>query len=291
MRRTMHAILKQAPRWCALLAVPLLVGCSTIQFAYNNVDWLLLEKAEHYLDLTKAQRARAEQLVKARMAAHRREELPVYVASLKEIRAMLADTLTPAELELIKQRIPDLYRRAMRDTIPGIVSLLGEIDDTQIDHLQARFEERNREFARDFMPKSVQVRLDRRVERATKMIEFFIGDLRPEQAELVRLHRNAMPLTADDWLAYHEARQKKLVDLLRRRASPQVLERFLIAWWVELADQPAELERKMQINTRAWSRMMLELDATLEPSQRRELLDTLDRFIKELGALVPEKAA
>lgn len=291
MRAIMHRMLTKVARWSAPLATLVLVGCSTVQFAYNNIDWLLLDKAEHYLDLSDTQRLRAEQLVEARMAAHRREELPDYVASLKEIRAMLADNLTPAELEVIKQRIPDLYRRTMRKTIPAIVILLGDLEDAQIDHLQARFEERNREFADNFMPKSVQVRLERRVERSTNMIEFFIGDLRPEQAELVRRHRNAMPLTADDWLAYHQARQEELVALLRQRASSQTLERFLIAWWVELADQPPELKRKMEINARAWSQMMFELDATLDSGQRRELLDTLDTFIEGLAGLIPDKAA
>ncbi|MEA3292246.1 MAG: DUF6279 family lipoprotein, partial [Pseudomonadota bacterium] len=142
-----------------------------------------------------------ESLVAARMAIHRREELPLYVASLKEIRGMLADNLTPKELEIIKERIPALYRRTMRDSIPGIVTMLTEIDDTQIDHLQTRFDERNRKFEENFMAKSMEVRLDRRVERSMAIFEFFIGELRPEQVVLVTRHRNAMPLTADDWLA------------------------------------------------------------------------------------------
>ncbi|GMQ77483.1 MAG: hypothetical protein BMS9Abin01_2838 [Gammaproteobacteria bacterium] len=273
-----------------MLAALLLVGCSTIKFAYNNVDWMLLSKADYYLDLSDAQRQRAKQLVAARMQVHRREELPVYVAALKEIRVMLTDDFSPAELELIREQIPALYRRTMRDTIPGIASLLAELDDTQIDYLQARFEERNREFESDFMPKSMKVRLERRVERSTEIFEFFIGELRPEQVELVARHRNAMPLTADDWLAYHQARQKELLTILRRRASDEELERFLIGWWVDLAGQPPALKRKMAINTDAWSRMILELDTTLDARQRQKLLDKLDLFIEELGALVPGKA-
>ena len=179
----------------------------------------------------------------------------------------------------------------MRDTIPGIVALLTEIDDAQIDHLQMRFGERNREFEEEFMAKSMEVRLERRVERSVSIFEFFIGDLRPDQMELVTRHRNAMPLTADDWLAYHEARQKTLLAMLRRRASTEELEAFLIAWWVQLADQPPELERQMAINTDAWSRMILALDKTLDAEQRQSLLDTLDLFIRELGELIPEKTA
>ncbi len=213
------------------------------------------------------------------------------VATLKDVRVMLADNLTPTELEIIKQRIPELYRRTMRDSIPGIVTVLAEVDDRQIDHLQTRFEERNSEFSSDFMPKSLEVRLDRRVERSTSMFEYFIGRLRPEQAELVRSQRNAMPLTADDWLAYHQARQQEFLVLLREHASRQALEDFLIAWWVDLAGQPPVLERKMKLNTRAWSQMILALDKTLDSSQRQKLLDTLDRYIDALGELIPEKTA
>ena len=38
------------------LAAIMLMGCSTIKFAYDNVDWVLLNKADHYLDLTDSQR-------------------------------------------------------------------------------------------------------------------------------------------------------------------------------------------------------------------------------------------
>jgi len=286
----LHRSVKTA-KWAPLTAALLLLGCSTIQFAYNNVDWLLLEKADHYLDLSDAQRKQAESLVAARMAVHRREELPLYVATLKEIRGMLADNLTPKELEIIRERIPALYRRTMRDSIPGIVTMLREIDDAQIDHLQTRFEERNRDFEENFMATSVEVRLERRVERSMSIFEFFIGELRPEQVELVTRHRNAMPLTADDWLAYHQVHQKQLLVMLRRRASARELQTFLIAWWVELANQPPALETKMKINTEAWSEMILDLDTTVDAGQRQSLLDVLDMFIEELGALIPEKSA
>jgi hypothetical protein len=123
------------------------------------------------------------------------------------------------------------------------------------------------------------------------MAEFFTGPLRPEQVALIAHHRNPMPLTADDWLAYHQVRQQKLLAMLRRRATAQELEDFLIAWWVELEDQPPALKRKMQINTDAWSQMMLELDTTLDAQQRQKLLDKLDLFINELGELVQEPAA
>jgi hypothetical protein len=44
------------------------------------------------------------------------------------------------------------------------------------------------------------------------------------------------------------------------------------------------------VNTDAWSRMILELDTTLDARQRQKWLDKLDLFIEELGALAPGKA-
>jgi hypothetical protein len=274
-----------------LLAASMLMGCSTIKFAYDNIDWVLLNKADHYLDLNDSQRQLAEQLVAARMEVHRREELPIYVATLKEVRVMLADELTPAEVEIIEGQIPALYRRTMGDTIPSIVILLAAIDDAQIDHLQSRFEEKNREFESDFMPESRQERLHRRVERSINIFAFFIGELRTDQVELVTRHRDAMPLTADDWLAYHQARQSALLAMLRAGASNAELERFLIAWWVDLADQPPALKRKMAINTHAWSQMILALDKTLDDQQRQNLLDKLDLFIDAFSELIAEKTS
>jgi hypothetical protein len=293
---TMPARTHTAPRFRAVLALLgvlgllTLPGCSTIKFAYNNVDWLLLDKADHYFDLNSEQEARARQLVAARMKVHRREELPIYVATLKEVRVMLADNLTAEEISMLTEQIPAVYRRTMGDTIPGIVSLLVDLDDAQIDHLQTRFEERNREFEENFMPESVRVRRERRVERSIAMVEFFIGPLRPEQVELIALRRNAMPLTANDWLAYHQSRQQQLLALLRNRASGAQLQRLLFAWWVELADQPPALARKMRLNTQAWSQMMLALDASLDERQRQNLLDKLDQFIEAFEELISEQA-
>jgi len=283
--------LKNTARWSPLLAALVVLGCSTIQFAYNNVDWVLLNKTDHYLNLTDVQKERAREVVAARMQSHRREELPIYIDTLREVRVMLADNLSPAELEAIKKTIPEVYKRTMRDTIPGIVILLTQIDDAQIDHLQGRIEERNRDFTEEFLQKSTQARLDRRVKRSTNMVEYFIGELRPEQIELIAYYRNAMPLTAGDWLAYHQARQQELLAMLRRRASTRELEDFLNAWWVELADQPPVLRRKMAINTDTWTEMLLDLDATVDREQRQKLLDKLDHFIEEFEKLLPQQTA
>ena len=256
-----------------------MLGCSTVQFAYNNVDWVLINKIDHYLSLTATQREGARQIVAARMEVHRREELPIYIAKLQDIRVMLADNLSPTELEVIKKQIPAVYKRTMGDTIPGIVILLTQIDDAQIDHLQSRIDDRNREFKREFMPDSMPLRLERRVRRSTDIIEYFIGELRSEQVALIAEQRNAMPLTADDWLAYHQIHQRELLAMLRRGTSSEELQHFLVSWWVDLANQPAALERKMEINTDAWTTMLLDLDATVDAQQRQKLLDKLDHFI------------
>ena len=287
----MFARFAKTVRWSAPLAVLVLLGCSTIQFAYNNVDWVLVNKIDHYLNLTAAQRERAEQIVAERMELHRREELPIYIATLQDVRVMLADSLSPAELEVIKKQIPAVYKRTMRDTIPGIAILLSQIDDAQIDHLQSRIDDRNREFKSEFMPDSMSVRLERRARRSMVVIEYFIGELRSEQVALIAEQRNAMPLTADDWLAYHQIHQQQLLAMLRRGPAAEELQGSLVSWWVDLANQTAALNRKIEINTDAWTQLLLDLDTTVDAGQRQRLLDKLDHFINEFIELLPEGTA
>ena len=177
--------LKKTARWSLLLAALVVSGCSTIQFAYNNVDWVLLNKTDYYLNLTDSQRERAREVVAARMQVHRREELPIYIDTLREIRIMLADNLSAAELEVIKKRIPPVYKRTMGATIPGIVTLLRQIDDAQIDHLQARIDERNREFTDKFVQKSMQVRLEGRVQHSNHTEACVIADEAPLETRVI----------------------------------------------------------------------------------------------------------
>lgn len=283
--------LQQGVLAVAVLASLAIAGCSRVQFAYNNVDWLVLRQAKHYLDLDDSQRERVTRFLDVRMDLHRREELPLYVASLARIRQMAADGLSIEEVEWIRLDLQRLYERTMRETVPMISPVLLNLSDEQIDGLEIKMQEKNREYQQDKIAQPMEIRFARRSERNVKLVEFWTGDLRDDQLALIERRGNAMPTSAEYWLAYREGKQRQLLALIRRQASEQELNEFLMDWWVELAGIPAALEREVAISQAGWARLVLDLDASLDKLQREHLLDKLDHFIDELRELVAETTA
>lgn len=268
----------------AALSVP---ACGTIKFAYNNVDWLLLRKAEFYLDLDSGQRDRAEQFMKARMENHRRDELPLYVATFARIRDRLADGLEREEVEWIAGSVQSHYRRFVAGTIPGLTPLLASLDESQIDHLEARIQERNREYREKHLAPTLKVRLSNRTRRNVKIVEFWTGRLRDDQMALMESHGNAMPVSAEQWLGYRQDKQLLLLAMLRRGASLRELDDFLLGWWGDLAGLPQSLRDQIRVTRGQWTSLILDLYDSLSDEQRRHLMDKLDQIVVELGSLVP----
>jgi hypothetical protein len=271
-----------------VLAALSLTACSTVKFAYNNVDWMLLRKADSYLDLRPDQRDHTAQFIEARMETHRSEELPLYVATLARVRQMLADGLTREDVDWIRESVQSHYRRFMAGTIPGLTPVLASLSEPQIDFLEKRIEEKNREYEEKRLAPTMKVYLSNRIDRNVKIVEFWTGRVRDDQVVLIEQYANAMPVTAEQWFAYRQGKQRVLLAMLRRGASSEELDDFLLGWWGDLSGLPESLRAMMKTTTRDWTRLILDLDDSLSDEQRRHLLEKLDRFVAELGSLVPE---
>lgn len=270
----------------ALAAGLALGACSMVRVAYDNAPRMLLGEMDTYLALDERQREQALGLLETRMARHRRVELPRYVALLGEAERTLADGATRAEIEMLRDRIVELYREAMAETIPALVPVLSGLDAEQIDHLAARLEERNRELAEKYAADAPAERMQRRRERAVARIERWTGPLRPAQVSLIEKRRDAMPFIAKDWLAYHRANQQRLLAMLRARAPRGEIAAFLDAWWVRLADRPPALARKLAASDAAWVALLVVLDGTLDEQQRQHVLARLESYREGLAPLL-----
>ena len=137
-----------------------LTGCSSTQFAYNQLDTLILWKSGDYVDLTSEQRTWLRSEVNAFLDWHREEELPRYSQWLFQAELSLDEPLTerrvaalmiPFDLALdrLQIRIYDLlFRGASLLTAEQTADLLATLRDDQGDlerELLARDETEYRE--------------------------------------------------------------------------------------------------------------------------------------------------
>ncbi|HEY1130355.1 MAG TPA: DUF6279 family lipoprotein [Roseateles sp.] len=136
-------------RLATLLSLSLmlgLVGCSSLSLAYNQMPLLAGLWVDHYLDLDSAQRGRLKDALQAWQAWHRREELPQWLALLRQGQAALDGGVTPDELAALERGAQASLERCLQHAAPLAAPLLAELRPAQWQHLQKTMDEKNAEW-------------------------------------------------------------------------------------------------------------------------------------------------
>ncbi len=270
----------------ALLLPILLSGCSIAKLMYAHSDWLLLRKMDAYLNLTPEQKTLASQRLKRRLESHRQEELPGYLSYLRRTRALVEDGVDTAEAEFIIRRGRALTTVSVERTLPAIAQTLSGVSEAQIQHLEQHFEKVNRRFRKKYLQASERERFLRGVERTTRRIEHWTGTLSENQKQRLIELRAAFPRSGDAWLDYNEAKQQRLLALLREDADAETLSQFLNDWWIKLEGRAASLRQRNDESFEALKNLVVGMDASLDNAQRRFLLRRLDSYIRQIEELI-----
>lgn len=276
--------------YCMLSAM-LLTGCSSNQLLYRNADWLLTRWVGGMLDASSAQREDWQVLMERVMADHRRDLAPRLVVLLSTLASNAERGFSADELTCWAEQMHSVYRaHAARAVVPASI-ILSEISPGQVEHLAAQLEEQNAEFRDRYLDPDLRQRTQARTERYLERITYFTGELSAAQIELVENNVSAIRDVTPAWLAYREAQQARLLELLRGRADRSRLQTFLTAWWVQSAGRPAALVDQMDNARTAIVAMLLELQQTLTSKQARHLVDELRDLRDDLRAVSATHAA
>lgn len=246
------------------------------RLAYDNADVFLRWQANNYFDFE----GEAAEELDARIAAflrwHRSAALPRY--------AKLADDLAQrlARGGIKREDLDwgyDAFRAQLRDAL-GTASaegaaLLDRLTPAQIDHLERRFAEENRKFAREQLQGTVEDRRKRRLKRNLERLEEWFGSLSEAQAERVRRYSDEAPLAGELRDRDRRRRQAEFVALLRAREARKKLAAWAHAW--ETDREPA-YARAQQVTRERYYALLLDLDKTLAPEQRAHLVRRVRRY-------------
>lgn len=250
-----------------------LVACSRVAIVYENADWLTYRWAVGLVDATDIQRDQWRPRFNGLLAVHRVELLPEVTRLLRQIEQNAERGLQQRTLSCLLENTDDLYRAHARLFVPLAVGILSELSPAQQAHLAERMAERNAEYVEDYLTDDLEERREARVERYLERIERWTGRLNRAQREMVAGKIAAMPDTAGPWLTYRHQQQQRLLALLRDGATKQRLTEFLITWWVDLADRPAELVTATDALRRRSIALTLDVDASLAEDQRAHFID------------------
>ncbi len=245
----------------------LLAGCSAVEFAYNNADSYLRWQAGRYLDLQDAQAEEFNERLAAFLAWHRVRRRCRSTRALPARRAG-ASSAAPRWRTWFGVTMPSGSRPGRGCAAPGADTgdFLDRLTPAQIEHLERRFAEDNRKFAREWLEGTPAEQRARRLKRLTHTLEDWLGELSDAQRERVRQFNEAAPLNGEMRDRERRRRQAELLAMLRARESAR-----------RLADWAAEWDRGPRSGVRRANRefadgllaMLADARAQLEPAPAR----------------------
>jgi hypothetical protein len=274
----------------ALTLVFLLVGCSSIQLAYNKAPFLLQYQMDNYLDLTAEQEDVLRQELLAFQAWHRREALPEYASTLRVWSAELSEPRTFTAAEVLKKQA--LFQDAMlsmaQQSALRLAPLLLTLKPEQQKRLESRFEKANREYAKDNLRNPTQSEEKRR-ERFTERFENWLGPLTETQKTSLTQWLESNPSGAALWSQERQARQQALLALMaqaRTQPSAEEAAQSLHDYFQSLANyRVSELQAKQPERQQSLANLTAGLLNQMNDRQRDHLRKKLASYAQDFEAL------
>lgn len=267
-------------RFLFVLFITITLGGCSVKSIYHQLDWVLLGTVEDFVTLSEAQNKEVKQRIEIFLDWHRREQVPLYVRDLQQIKKDAADGLTQDEIDarfaLMMQRWYALRDRAA----PDLAEMLITVSETQKREILAQLQARNEEIREEYEELNAQAREERIYDRLVEHFERWLGDLDANQLAYLRTQSNAFQSFHTERVAFRENWQAAFRKILESSdAAHTRMEKFR-----ELLQQPETLQSqvykdKLAFNLRQTQQLILGIDKTLSPKQRAHLLERLDHFI------------
>ena len=269
-------LLKRLATLLALSALLALIGCSSLTLAYRQMPLLAGLWADNYLDLDSDQRSLLKAQLQTWQAWHRREELPRWIALVRQAEASLEGGVTRDELLALEREARASVERCLQQAAPLAAPLLAGLRPEQWQHLQKKMDEKTEEWREKNTGRRGP---DERAKRYTNNLERWLGDLdRPLRRQVAADARGwhfDLPAMAQGRIA----RQTRLVQALRAWAR-QDLAAGTALLVQDMQVQPAELPYREEIIA-----SLLKLLNGMDAAQRQQVHKHWADWMAELRGL------
>jgi hypothetical protein len=268
------------PKLCvSILLVITLAGCSS-KIAYNNLDYLVRWYLSQYLELNDEQSPQVDIILDKALAWHRTNELPQYLAQLRELRTqILEQSMTQEQMAAHQERAFAHWVRVRKYLASDVSTIAMSLDTDQMSTLFVKLTKDREEEQADFAK-----RQSKQPDRAERIIESFaerMGYVTDAQADLVRAMAPKLMPTYQLWQDYQMFTQQKARRILiRKDFMPNAKDELY-----QLLLQPEALRSEEYNSAREHNRQLyLDLFSaivpTLEAKQINQLVDEIDEYIE-----------
>ena len=205
-----------------------LAACSSFKIMYDFADDYIKQEAKFFLKFDEQGEQHLNEQVDKMMEWHNTIMLPRYAAYLRQMANQLDHGLYGATA--ISKRMKD-GRILLQNTVAGVAPYVARIlvRQTNIEnteHLRLKIIERSKE-QKENLARPIEKRTEDRVERVTKNLTRFMGDLNKIQNNLVNRYAKSTINDAKRRLDNRNLRQSALLTFLARKPTEMEIDAFI----------------------------------------------------------------
>ncbi|MEZ8102679.1 DUF6279 family lipoprotein [Vibrio bivalvicida] len=252
-----------------------LSGCST-KFVYNNMDWLLLEYLDDYVELNDSQEEIVSQKVAVLSEWHRTEEIPNYIEHLDELMAIDPTTFTLEQLEVQEVKFQQHSQRLVARVAPELYAVARELSNDQVEELMNSIRVRHTKYKRKYQKlpdPEIKARYKARIE---ENLETWIGNLTKQQHILLDKWVDELYVTSHDWI-HHQTKMRIEVNALlsNRLDMAKFQPEFRQLMFNPNSFYAPELEQKIDYNKQVANRYLIQVINSMTSKQTKYYRDEL----------------
>jgi hypothetical protein len=270
----------------AVLLTALLVGaCSLVDFAYHQLDWLMLRQVEAVVDLRADQRARLRGDIDALLAWHCETQVPRYVVFLDVLEEdFRRGRVTPGRVAEHAETLEGYWYAVLEKSADGLGQLLGSLAPYQIEQLELALRRRNDETAQAIRGAAGRDPSPAYAKLAQRQIRRWIGPLNQRQEQIIRDWSRAFEPLGNLGLAYRRSLHRSLHRLvLDHQGEPAALTRELEGFIdASKTDPPARYAGRVDANKARSIEMIAEVVAAMDAEQLDRLGTSIEKWRGEL---------
>jgi len=274
-----------------LASMLLVLSACGFKTLYNNADWVLAGMVDDLVTMSEEQETDVEKRLEQLIKWHRKSQLPIYSADLKEIKKYTEQGLNDENAEIIFANFLS-YWQALRDRVsPEMADLFLTLDDKQKKEILESFEEKNRDIAEEFAETTEAEKIENGGDKMVDNFSDWVGDLSPEQETLLRSWPVKFKSIHEDRMRFRIAWQAGLKKILFNDELSNEQKKEQLVQLINTPEdyQTEEHRQKLVYNSKQVKALMLAFSETITAEQKAHVGERLDYFSNIFAELAVEE--
>lgn len=258
-----------------LLGVVMLAGCS-FKFVYNQLDWIIASRVDDLISLNDGQAQDFERRVDHLLAWHRDTQLSAYDQTLEQFVHRVEDGIDREDVIFGMLAVEGHWQVLKERASSTIANSLVSLSPDQVDELFSNLAERNEEYRQEHVGLSDREQVEQRIDRMEAMFERWVGDVNDQQRNVFAYYAERFKPVHALRLEYRRQWQQRLRSVIDSSLDTHAkLDRLNGLLGHPRRYRPAPYTEALEHNRGKIVELIVMLDRTLTPEQRRQLVATL----------------